>query len=265
MSAIGPNDAEPCPPPAPIVPCRRPGWTPGAARLVRGLRRAVDVLRGEINDLNVFPIPDSDTGSNMLHTMSAAGVAARETDPGRDRGGRAAGRADAAVAQARGNSGSSCRRSWSVWPTPQASRPSTTCCRSTVCGRGLGLAGLSATRAVSEPREGTVLTVLRETARTAATEAAVSAPGDLARAVADACADALDRTTEQLPELAAAGVVDAGGRGPAGAARRDGRGADRVSAPRRRYEGALSGGGAPEPTPSSRTAATRSARRWTTR
>ncbi|HQV21114.1 MAG TPA: dihydroxyacetone kinase, partial [Gordonia sp. (in: high G+C Gram-positive bacteria)] len=39
----------------------------------------LEELRGEINDLNVFPIPDSDTGSNMLFTMRAAAEAARAT------------------------------------------------------------------------------------------------------------------------------------------------------------------------------------------
>lgn len=247
MSAIGPNAAD-------------AGAAGGAEGVVSSagldagvLRDWFDVcvdhlttLRAEINDLNVFPIPDSDTGSNMLHTMSAAAGAARDTDAAATAADVLRAGADAAVGQARGNSG--IILSQVLVGLADAAGIETVdgvLSFNRLWAAGLGLAGLSATRAVSEPREGTVLTVLRETAQTASAEASTAAPGDLARAVADACADALDRTTDQLPELAAAGVVDAGGRGLLVLLDAMVEVLTGVATPRRRYEGALSGGGDP--------------------
>ncbi|MFT4044327.1 MAG: DAK2 domain-containing protein [Gordonia sp. (in: high G+C Gram-positive bacteria)] len=170
-------------------------------------------VRGEINELNVFPIPDSDTGSNMLYTMRAAAEAVDDVpvDAGAAQLSRAL--ADAAVAGARGNSGIILSQVL-VGMADAAElvvRPeSLTFAQLMVSGLRLG--SLAATRAVSEPREGTVLTLLRVAAESAAAHGDETA-GDLARAVADDVADALEYTTEQMPELGAAGVVDAGGRG----------------------------------------------------
>ncbi|GAA2067712.1 DAK2 domain-containing protein [Williamsia deligens] len=245
MTAIGPNDADAG---------GRVGSSggPAAAGLDAGVLRdwfeactdALAAVRAEINDLNVFPIPDSDTGSNMLHTMTAAADALDEVDVAAPAATVLRAAADAAVAQARGNSG--IILSQVLVGLADAAGIETVdgvLSFNRLWAAGLGLATLAATRAVSEPREGTVLTVLRETARTATAEAATSSPGDLARAVADACADALDRTTGQLAELAAAGVVDAGGRGLLVLLDAMVEVLTGVAAPRRRYEGALVGGG----------------------
>lgn len=212
-----------------------------------------DALRIEINDLNVFPIPDSDTGSNMLHTMRAAAEAV-DTLPA-TAGVRAVTRtlADAAVTSARGNSGIilaqilvGLAQAAEGQPPEDEADPtggevgdagdaldgadfdgadvdgadvdgagvsaSAGWGFATLVEAGLRRGALAAVGAVSEPREGTMLTLIRVAADSAAAHRAETA-GDMARAVADDCAEALERTTEQLPELTQAGVVDAGGRG----------------------------------------------------
>ncbi|MFT3900498.1 MAG: DAK2 domain-containing protein [Gordonia sp. (in: high G+C Gram-positive bacteria)] len=193
---------------------RRPRVNP---QLLRDwARAAADGLaagRSEINELNVFPIPDSDTGSNMAFTMNAAADAAEAVDADADVATVTRAMADAAVAHARGNSGIILSQVL-VGVADAASIAATegdhTFAR--LFAGGLQLASLAAVRAVSEPREGTVLTVLREAA-VAAGEDMSASPADLARTAAEAAADALERTPEQLAELAYAGVVDAGGRG----------------------------------------------------
>lgn len=214
-----------------------------AAASVAGL----EALRGEINDLNVFPIPDSDTGSNMLFTMRAAAEAAEGIACGEDVtvGEVAGAMADAAVSSARGNSGIILAQvlvGLSDAADVLGNTPEVTFKQFLTTGLRLGSRG--ALRAVSDPREGTVLTIIRVAAETADAHESESA-GDLARAVADEAADALERTPEQMPELASAGVVDAGGRGflvllDAMVGVLTG-----VTHKRRRYRGIFTGGGVP--------------------
>jgi DAK2 domain fusion protein YloV len=205
----------------------------------------LETLRGEINDLNVFPIPDSDTGSNMLFTMQAAadGLATLSEDASTPQVARAM--ADAAIAQARGNSGIILSQVLiGLADAAELMPDQTQVTFNQLWAAGLRLGSLAAMRAVSEPREGTVLTLIRTAAETAAAHVSESA-GDLARAVADDCADALERTPEQLPELAEAGVVDAGGRGFLALADAMVAVLTGVAQRRRRYRGILIGGGVP--------------------
>jgi uncharacterized protein len=202
-------------------------------------------LRGEINDLNVFPIPDSDTGSNMLFTMQAASDALRGVPDDAGVSAVARAMADGAVAQARGNSGIILSQIlMGVADAAELVPDESQLTFNQLWASGLRLGSLAAVRAVSEPREGTVLTVIRIGAETAAAHVSESA-ADLARAVADDCADALERTPEQLPELASAGVVDAGGRGFLALADAMVGVLTGVSQRRRRYRGILTGGGEP--------------------
>lgn len=169
--------------------------------------------RAEINDLNVFPIPDADTGSNMAFTMAGAALGLVDLPEDADLCTVTRTLADAAVASARGNSGiilsqilmglADAADLAVAERDPRYNR---------LVMNGLRLASLSARRAVSVPREGTVLTLLQVAADVAAREVD-SSPADLVRAVADECAVALDATTDQMIELANAGVVDAGARG----------------------------------------------------
>jgi DAK2 domain fusion protein YloV len=221
-----------------------PAMDPGLLRdWIEGTVSSLGVVRAEINDLNVFPIPDSDTGSNMLHTMMAAADAVGAVPSDADTATVARAMADGAVAKARGNSG--IILSQVLVGLADAAEVNS------IGGRvsfnqlwvaGLRLGSLAATRAVSQPREGTVLTLLRRAAQNAADHLDAT-PADLARAIADGCADDLDLTTDQLDVLAQAGVVDAGGRGLLVIFDELVKVLTGVSARRRRYQGALAGGG----------------------
>ena len=169
-----------------------------------GLREHQD----EIDELNVYPVPDGDTGTNLVLTVEAAvgaldGAAGSEGDATAVLGRLARG----ALLGARGNSGVIVAQVLagmaSVWAPAAGGR---------VLARALAEAADAAYRAVAAPVEGTVLTVVR-----AAADAAARADSDdlatVVRAAAGAAREALARTPEMLPALARAGVVDAGGRG----------------------------------------------------
>ena len=181
-------------------------------------RRCVEQLathREEINALNVFPVPDSDTGTNLLYTMRAAVDRAEGEDAWITEGGGSPGAREIAVALghgavhgARGNSGvilSQVLRAVGEAATFTVVDAST-------YRRALRTAVTLVDHALSDPVEGTIVTVLREAAA-GASRSSASSLVEVARAAADAGAVALDRTTSQLPALTRAGVVDAGGRG----------------------------------------------------
>lgn len=155
-------------------------------RWVEAAVAALDARRAEIDGINVFPVADADTGTNMLLTLQAALAAFDPADPGPSL-------ARGALRGARGNSGTLL----SQLLRGIAEEPD--------LGAGLRRALKHATAAVAEPREGTILSVL----------AAAAEAGDDPRAVADAAHTAVGRTTAQLAELSRAGVVDAGGLGVA--------------------------------------------------
>jgi DAK2 domain fusion protein YloV len=174
-------------------------------RWLAGARRDLDARRAEIDDLNVYPVPDGDTGTNMALTMAAVCEALGNVAD--DLGEVTAAATRAALLGARGNSGlvlsAFLRGAGEVLGAGAAS--------GTDLRKALRRAAEQAYAAVPAPVEGTILSVAR-----AAADAADAAPdglGDTVRAAADGAAEALARTPAQLPALAAAGVVDAGGRG----------------------------------------------------
>lgn len=186
--------------------------TLSAAALRRWCAASVDALnyyREEIDALNVYPIPDGDTGTNLLLTLrGAADLLRRELPDGA--AATAAVMARGALLGARGNSGiivSQVLRGLAEGLAAAATAPG-----GEVLADGLARAVTLAYGAVAEPVEGTVLTVAR-----AAAEAAKRAGSDelavVVAAAASAAAVALQETPGQLPALARAGVVDAGGRG----------------------------------------------------
>jgi DAK2 domain fusion protein YloV len=142
----------------------------------------------ELNDLNVYPVPDGDTGTNMLLTMLAAEQAVAAAD-GAGVGDALRTMARGALMGARGNSGVITAQ-WLSGLAAGIGGPAP-----------LRRAATAAYEAVAHPVEGTILTVAR------------AADGTTIKEAADAAADALAHTPEQLPVLAEAGVVDAGGRG----------------------------------------------------
>jgi len=179
----------------------------GAAELRRALRTALDSLKTHqtaINDANVYPVPDGDTGTNLVMTMEAVvagldGVPDRAADVA-----RAVTRAS--LEGARGNSG-----------VILAQFLRGVC--DAIDGSGANAEGLAAGlkhaaelayRAVVEPREGTILTVAREAGAAAQGREDVAS---VLEAAAKAARDSLARTPELLPVLRAEGVLDAGGIG----------------------------------------------------
>ena len=180
--------------------------------------RALGVAREEIDALNVYPVPDGDTGTNLYLTFEAARDALRQADTADPLAAmEALGRG--ALLGARGNSGvilsqllrAGAQTLGSASPASgagSARRPAQVLADILVAAAEAGYA------AVGTPVEGTILTVAREAgeaARRAAED--TGALADTITAAASAARAALQRTPDQLPILAAAGVVDAGGRG----------------------------------------------------
>jgi DAK2 domain fusion protein YloV len=173
----------------------------------------------EINRLNVFPVADADTGTNMLFTMRSAWAQADAQSGTDDVAQVAAALASGALHGARGNSGvilsQILRGLADVTAAAAADRGGAL---ADIDGAVLGAAlrhavGLAVT-SMGETVPGTIVSVLQEAAGAAEHVAAGDADlADVVFAAADAAAVALDKTTEQLDVLADAGVVDAGGRG----------------------------------------------------
>ena len=172
----------------------------------RWSRTAVDLLdvhRTEIDALNVYPVPDSDTGSNMVSTMRAADAALRGAEPSNAAAALAA-LAQGAAQGALGNSG------FIVSQILRGLADSTSDDFDALAApAGLDRAARLARTAVVVPVEGTILTV----ARAAADGARGATLGEIVMNALRAADSALQRTPSQLPDLAQAGVVDAGGRG----------------------------------------------------
>jgi DAK2 domain fusion protein YloV len=217
---------------------------------IRAATKALERHRAEMDRINVFPVPDGDTGTNLLLTMRSAAESLRRGS--RDgRGGPddhavgnraaaddaaddnaaavAAALARGALLGARGNSGvilSQVLRGVAeavaavgalgvaaVGAAAAAGvRERAVPAGGVVLADALARAAKLATAAVSRPREGTVLSVLASAAGAARTVDSDRLE-DVAVAAADAAATAVRATTGQLPELARAGVVDAGGLG----------------------------------------------------
>ncbi|KUI32171.1 dihydroxyacetone kinase [Mycobacterium sp. IS-1742] len=167
----------------------------------------------EINGLNVFPVPDADTGTNMLFTMRSAWSEARSCAG--DVAEVAAALAAGALHGARGNSGvilSQILRGVAEVAADAAARRGGTLPE--IDGALFASAlrhGVDLVEAALDTRPGTIVSVLAAAAEAAGATAS-ALPGAVA-AAADAAAVALDATPGQLDVLADAGVVDAGGRG----------------------------------------------------
>ena len=166
--------------------------------------------RQKVDALNVFPVPDGDTGTNMSMTMGAAREDLLQNDYSTV--GEVAGKAASALLRgARGNSGvitSLLFRGFSKGLKHKTEAGAS----DLVEALEIGVA--AAYKAVMKPTEGTILTVARvaaEKSRAALTDAMT--PAELWDLVVEATEGALKHTPEQLPILKKAGVVDAGGQG----------------------------------------------------
>ena len=172
--------------------------------------RYLENQKDHINELNVFPVPDGDTGTNMTATiMSAAQAVSAIKDPDMKTLSKAI--SSGSLRGARGNSGvilSQLFRGFTkVMKTVDA-------INANVLAEGMQKATETAYRAVMKPKEGTILTVAK-----AASDAAVDAAEqtddliEIGERIVDAATAALESTPELLPVLKEAGVVDSGGSG----------------------------------------------------
>lgn len=163
-----------------------------------------------VNALNVFPVPDGDTGSNMLLTMQAgwneiassqeenAGVILRSIAQG-------------ALMGARGNSGVILSQFWRGFSRAMDEQPVMDLA---LFSKALTEAKNTAYKGVVRPVEGTILTVLKDTANSVEADLAVCSDfKDLFERTVQAANQSVDYTPELLPVLKQAGVVDSGGKG----------------------------------------------------
>ena len=165
----------------------------------------------EVNRLNVFPVPDGDTGTNMLLTLQSAVEDVKESNAAEiSKIAKLA--SHGSLMGARGNSGVILSQIFRGFARAVEGKSSLT--PAELAG-AFEEAANAAYRAVNKPTEGTILTVAREAGRAAAT-AASAADANVPRVIAAAAAGAraaVQKTPGQLPILRDAGVVDAGGFG----------------------------------------------------
>jgi DAK2 domain fusion protein YloV len=165
----------------------------------------------EVNRLNVFPVPDGDTGTNMLLTLQSAVEDVKESNAAEvSKIAKLA--SHGSLMGARGNSGVILSQIFRGFARAVEGRSSLTPAE---LAAAFEEAANAAYRAVNKPTEGTILTVAREAGRAAATAAGgpdASVPRVIAAAAAGARSAVL-KTPSQLPILRDAGVVDAGGYG----------------------------------------------------
>ncbi len=204
----------PAPPAAPASPAAQALHADDLRAVMGGYRDALRLHQADINRLNVYPVPDGDTGTNMALTLEAV-VAELDTTPppaGLPEVCKAIGHGS--LMGARGNSGvilSQLLRGMSE----RMGTAGDDGVSPAILVDAITHAAELARKAVVRPVEGTILTVASAAAEGAARANAPAAPSLLAvvEGARTRAADALARTPEQLPVLARAGVVDAGGAG----------------------------------------------------
>jgi DAK2 domain fusion protein YloV len=184
------------------------------AGFLAALRSAVARLEAnvdEVNALNVFPVPDGDTGTNMLATVKAALEEADKAGPDADAERIAQAASFGALMGARGNSGVITSQIFKGIETGMVGKRRF---NGLDLAHALDLGAKTAYKAVARPVEGTILTVIRE----AAAAAVIAAERDnnvesVLAAVVEAAEKSVAKTPSLLPILREAHVVDAGGQG----------------------------------------------------
>ena len=179
--------------------------------LVGGALASLEASRSRIDDLNVYPVPDGDTGTNLTLTVRAVAEAVASAEAA-ERPALAHAVARAALMGARGNSG--VILSQIVRGVADVLAESRNGVDPKLTAQALRGASDAAYRAVRRPVEGTMLSVIRELAEEAERRADGPEPlGDLLVELVRHGEDAVARTPQQLDVLREAGVVDAGGAG----------------------------------------------------
>jgi len=183
----------------------------------QGLIKAIDYAaaylemnKEEVNKLNVFPVPDGDTGTNMSLTIHSAARSARSVDE-RTVSAVAKSISSGALMGARGNSGVILSQLLRGFYEGCKERKTLSVSQLAVCMKS---SADMAYKAVIKPTEGTILTVAREMATFATSNFEKYQQVDaFLEKIVQAGEEALERTPEMLPVLKEAGVVDAGGKG----------------------------------------------------
>lgn len=164
-----------------------------------------------VDELNVFPVPDGDTGTNMSMTIKNAMPELKLMNDEVTAGAVAEAVASAMLRGARGNSGVILSLLFRGLSKGLAGKTTAT---GEDIAKSLGLGVAAAYKSVMKPTEGTILTVAREASEEAAKRAAeTDEPAEIFKTIAETAKAALDKTPELLPVLKKAGVVDAGGMG----------------------------------------------------
>jgi DAK2 domain fusion protein YloV len=180
--------------------------------LTQALAAAADALAthaGALNAINVFPVPDGDTGTNMASTMRAAVESIGDSDCGAGAVARDAARG--ALIGAKGNSGVILSQVLRGLSKAAGAGDELDAAR---LAEGLERGRQAAYHAVSAPREGTILTAIAAGAEAAAHLARQDADArDVLEAAARAAREAAERTPELMPLLREVGVIDAGALG----------------------------------------------------
>ena len=175
-----------------------------------GSRAWLTANRERVNQLNVFPVPDGDTGTNMLLTLESA-IEEIANEDSSDLSLVSSRVAHGALMGARGNSGvilSQVLRGFSQGVGDATSVDTRQ------LARGFEEATSVAYRGVTKPTEGTILTVARKVSETAVAKAPTTTDiAEMMEIVVNAAQRAVDETPSQLAVLREAGVVDAGGYG----------------------------------------------------
>jgi DAK2 domain fusion protein YloV len=166
--------------------------------------------RDKINQLNVFPVPDGDTGTNMLLTLESA-IEEMGEDDNSDLSQVAGKVAHGALMGARGNSGVILSQVFRGFSQGVGERASVDCKQ---LAHAFEVATAVAYKGVTKPTEGTILTVARRVSEAALVKARDTDDiAALIQAAVSAAQRAVDDTPSQLAVLREAGVVDAGGYG----------------------------------------------------
>ncbi len=179
-------------------------------RLILSAAASIEINKQQLNDLNVFPVPDGDTGTNMAMTINTAATDLRKLDnPSLEQAAKAA--SSAMLRGARGNSGVILSLLFRGIARKLKGEEN---CNGVLWAAALQEGVDAAYKAVMKPAEGTILTVARLAAAKAHQAAKENSYFEYVHEAAIAEAKvALADTVNQNPVLKKAGVVDAGGKG----------------------------------------------------
>ncbi len=174
-------------------------------RMIQGAAGWVALHREALNQINVFPVPDGDTGANLGRTLAAASQAAEEAVETATAQDIATAAASAALLGGRGSSGVIGAQWMRGFAAGLSSEGDSS------LAAAFSSAAEAARSAVAEPRDGTMISVAVDTAR--AVQSAGGSPAEQMQVAVSAAFESVEYTPEQNPVLKDAGVVDAGARG----------------------------------------------------